>query len=196
MRFLSKLLGRSNDHPAPSVPNYPVLTEGASAFLEGRKDTLTSADVDPKNAAHFARYEEAIALKRKNDLLGAERLLRQSCEPPSIYAGHYRELFRIWREFNRRDLTAGQHQTVVDRVLTMIRYDDEMTAEMLHHWGEVQKRVLPPDYFDYSRNLLVSDVKALYKAATALGNGTAQRTATTLLDKFNSITKKHKKKPP
>lgn len=188
MRFLSKLFGRSQNHLAAVAPVPPVLSEGARAFLEGRKGTLTSADIDPENSAYVARYEDAMARKRQNDLLVAERLLRQSCEPPSIYKGHYRELFRIWREFNRRDLADGLHQTVVDRVLTMIRYDDELIAEMLSHWSKVQQRVLPPDIFENSRNLLVSDAKALHKAATALGNSGAQDTATGLLDKFNSTT--------
>lgn len=140
-------------------------SQGVKDFLEGRTNTFSSADVDPVNAAYFQRYERAMEAKRSGDLATASTLLAQSCQPPSIYKGHYRELFKMWRAMNRKDLKAGKHAEVIERVTTMVRFDDEMIDVMLKHWGQVQRRGLPDDYFDMDRNLLKSDAKALLTAA-------------------------------
>ena len=146
------------------------LTQGAMDFLEGRKDTLTSADIDPEGAEKYANYVRAVLLKKDGDIRKAAMLLMKSCEPPSIYKGHYEELFKIWRQLNREDLKNGKYEIVANRVLKMIQFDDEMIIEMLSHWGEVQKRRLPKDCFDSDRNLKVTDAKALLKAGTELKN--------------------------
>lgn len=157
------------------------LSQGAADFLQGKKDTLTSADVDPGGEDKYSRYEKAMALKKSGNLSEAADLLIESCNPPSIYKGHYRELFRIWRQFNRHDLRANRHQEVIDRVVTMIRLDQEMIKEMLRYWSIQQKRHLPSDYFDGDRNLTVTDAKAMKKAAEALGQDDKVHTATQLL---------------
>ena len=160
------------------------LSQGAADFLEGRKDTLTSADIDPEGAEKYAGYERAMTLKRSGNLSEAAEILTKSCNPPSIYKGHYRELFKIWRQFNRDDLHANRHQEVIDRVITMIRLDQEMIKEMLRYWSIQQERHLPSDYFDNDRNLLVSDAKAMKKAAEALGQNDNVHIATELLRSF------------
>jgi len=58
----------------------------------------------------------------------------------------------------------------MDRVVNMYHLDSEMIDEMLRYWSIQQKRKLPKDYFDKSRNLLISDAKALKKSAESLGN--------------------------
>ena len=167
-----------------SLFNPPSLTPGAQAFLEGRSDTLTSADVDPANAEAFGRYEEAMSLKANGDLAAAAALLQLSCSPPSIYKGHYRELFRIWRQLNRVALAEGEYQVVVARVRRMAEMDEELIQEMLGYWSKVQERSLPANYFDGDRNLLVSDAKALHKAATACRNEEAVAHANALLVRY------------
>lgn len=162
----------------------PALTQGEREFLEGKKDTLTSADIDPEGAEKYVGYNGAMALKKAGNLSEAAELLLKSCDPPSIYKGHYRELFKIWRQFNRDDLKANRHQEVVDRVLTMIRFDEEMIQEMLQQWGIAQHRKLPLDYFDNDRNLLVSDAKALKSAAEALEQKDNVRVAEELVERF------------
>lgn len=160
------------------------MSQGALDFLEGKKDTLTSADVDPEGTEKYAGYERAMALKKSGKLSEAAELLTKSCNPPSIYKGHYRELFKIWRQFNRDDLNASRHQEVIDRIITMIRLDQEMIKEMLQYWSIQQKRQLPPDYFNNDRNLLVSDAKALKKAAEALGQNDNASIAIEFLQRF------------
>lgn len=162
----------------------PAVTQGAREFLENKKDVLTSADIDPEGAEKYAGYERAMALKKDGKFSDAAKLLLKSCEPPSIYKGHYRELFKIWRQFNRDDLKTGRYQEVVDRVLTMRRLDEEMIQEMLRYWSIQQKRELPPDYFDSDRNLLVSDAKALKKAAEALKQDDNMQFAIELIERF------------
>jgi hypothetical protein len=175
MGFLSWFPRRKVDQG--SLP----LSQGAVDFLEGGKNTLTSADIDPESAEKYARYERAMALKKSGKLSEAADLFIKSCSPPSIYKGHYRELFKIWRQFNRDDLHANRYQQVIDRVSTMIRLDQEMIKEMLRFWGIQQKRCLPSDYFDNDRNLTVTDAKVMKKAAEALGQDDNVRIATELL---------------
>ena len=119
-----------------------TLTQGAKNFLERKSDVLTSADVDPEGAVKYSNYERAMALKKDGNFQEAAELLEISCTPPSIFKGHYRELFNIWRQLNRDSLKKGDYQIVIDRVTKMIRYDDEMIEEMLKYWSIQQRRKL------------------------------------------------------
>ena len=162
------------------------LTPSARAFLEGRSNVLTSADIDPANAEAFGRYERAMSLKASGDSAGAAALLELSCSPPSIYKGHYRELFKIWRQRNRAALAVREYKAVVTRVLRMVQLDDELIEVMLVHWSRVQERPLPKDYFDSDRNLLLSDAKALSKAATACRDKQAVGRAKALIARYRA----------
>jgi hypothetical protein len=163
-----------------------TLAQGAKNFIEGKSNVLTSADVNPEGAAKYSNYERAMALKKDGKLQEAAALLEISCTPPSIYKGHYRELFNIWRQLNRDSLKKGDYQIVIDRVTKMIRYDDEMIEEMLRHWSIQQRRKLAKDYFDKDRNLKISDAKALLKAAKAIGDIDNEKKAETLVALFTS----------
>lgn len=162
----------------------PPLSQGAKDFLEGKKDTLTFADIDPEGAMLFDGFLKAMELKREGKLAEAEKLLINSCEPPSIYTGHYRELFKIWRQLNRDDIKAKKYQAVTERVLKMLTLDDEMIREMLRYWSIQQSKGLPQDYFDSYRNLLVSDAKALKKSAEAMQNKENLELANSLIGRF------------
>ena len=178
MGFLARLLGEPIDRQPAS------LGQGAEDFLAGRKDTLTSVDVDPEGAATFARYELAMVLKKKGNLSAAAELLYQSCSPPSIYKGHYRELFKISRQLNRNDLKTGNYCAVLERVRLMARLDNEMIHEMLRYWSIQQNRQLPHEYFDNDRNLLVTDAKALLRAAQEFNDVQSAIFAESLLTRF------------
>ncbi|MGO3644989.1 MAG: hypothetical protein ACTJFM_13125 [Pseudoalteromonas sp.] len=164
MSLFSRFFKKQNEQQSFNVP------QGIQDFIDGKKGTLTSADIDPVGTELFNGFLKAMDLKKEGKLSEAEKLLIKSTEPPSIYKGHYRQLFRIWRQFNREDLKANNFQEVMNRVLKMCRLDDEMINEMLRYWSIQQNRKLPKDYFKKDRNLLISDAKALKKAATALQN--------------------------
>lgn len=68
----------------------------------------------------------------------------------------------------------------------MVRLDEEMIETMLQYWGIQQKRELPPDYFDKDRNILISDARALKKAAESLGNSHNIGLADDLIRKFET----------
>lgn len=161
-----------------------VMGSAADGFLSGRSSELSSAEIDPESTAAFSRYEMAMAHKAAGRLSEAASLLELSCQPPSIYKGHYRELFKVWRSLNRDDLKTGNHAAVAQRVQTMIRFDDEMIATMLRHWGDVQGRPLPKHYFNGDRNLRQIDLKALISSAKAVGNVGLQRDTEGRLVKF------------
>jgi len=169
--------------------SYDGLTQGARDFLAGKTNILTSADVDPEGAKKLAGYQKAMALKKAGRLFEAAEILQKSCNPPSIYKGHYRELFRIWRQFNRTDITGRKYNDIVDRVLTMIRYDGEMVHEMLRYWSIQRRQELPFDSFDRDKNLLVSDAKALKKAAEELQQDNNVQIATKLIESFGKTRK-------
>ena len=156
------------------------------AFLQGDTNTLRSSDIDPEGAERLGTFQRAMALKAEERYEEAAELLVRSCEPPSIFQGHYRELFMIWRKMNRSDLQDGKLAAVVQRVMTMIRYDNEMIDAMLGHWSTQQHRELPNDYFDKDRNLKVTDAKALLKAATALGKQGEIERASALIETFSN----------
>lgn len=162
------------------------LSQGAIDFLDGKKSTLTSEDIDPVGFALFKGYEKAMELKKQGKLNEAADILIKSTNPASIYHGHYRELFRIWRQFNREDLKLLKYKDVSERVKLMCHLDGEMNKEMLRYWGERQGRKLPDDYFTKDRNILVSDAKALKKSAEALENNDDIYLADKLLSQLKS----------
>lgn len=153
---------------------------------------LTSADIDPDGCARTGEYFEAEGLAKAGDVVGALAILTRLCSEPNIYKGHYRLLFRLHRQLNKDDLKAGEFVAVRDRVLDMIRMDDEMIGTMLIYWSEVQRRKLGPRYFDGDRNLKVSDVKALLAAAEALKDRKAVSQAKKLIERFERIRDKAK----
>ena len=168
----------------PQISDERAYSPAVSAFLNGETNSLTAADIDPENAITYGRYTRACELKKQGDLEGAAILLESFCIPPSIYSGHYRLLFQIWRHFNRIDLKKGHYENVVQRVTKMIRYDEEMCVVLVKYWGEVQNKILPQDHFDGARNLKVSDAKALLNAATALSNTKLAKEAELLVRRF------------
>ncbi|RUP78613.1 hypothetical protein C7Y69_14860 [Alteromonas sp. KS69] len=181
MSVLKRLIGSNT-----SKPKHPI-APGAQDFIDGKKDTLTFADVDPEGAALFQGFQKAMVLKKEGKFREAETLLLKSTNPSSIYKGHYKELFKIWRKHNRDELKANKFEDVESRVLNMIRLDEEMIKTMLLYWGGQQKRKLPSDYFDKDRNILISDAKALKKAAESLGNKNNVVLAEKLLKKFKTL---------
>ena len=154
----------------PKEKSPTSISPGAKDSLDGKKNTLSSVDIDPEGAALFDGFQKAMELKKQGKFSEAEALLIKSTEPPSIYKGHYRELFKVWRQFNRDDLKAKEYEKVTGRIINMLRLDDEMIDEMLRYWSIQQNRKLPKDYFETSRNILVSDAKALKKSAELLQN--------------------------
>jgi len=157
------------------------------AFLHGNGNVLTTADIDPDGAKKWAIYQSAMRDVKNGDLSSAAEKLETSCIPPSIYKGHYRDLFKIWRKWNRRDFTAGHYGVVVERVGKMIRYDDEMIREMLRYWSVQQRQDLPRDYFDKDRNLKITDVRTLRKSSEATGHKNAAEEAMELEQKILSM---------
>ena len=161
------------------------ISQGAKDFIDGKKNTLTSADVNPEGATVYARFQKAMELKKEGKFLEAEPLLIKSTEPPSIYHGHYRELFKVWRQFNRNDLKAEKYKEVSSRVLNMYRLDNEMINEMLRYWSIQHEKKLHKNFFDKYRNLLIGDAKALKKSAESLQDEDSFVLSKKLIERFD-----------
>jgi hypothetical protein len=183
MNFLRRIFGLRSQTSAPPLPSPP--SDKVNAFLNGSISALTSADIDPENTERYQGYERAMRLKKDGMLNEAALILEESCQPPSIYCGHYRELFQIYRSKNREDIKSGNFSQARDRVVRMIRYDDEMISMMTDHYSERQGKKLSKSTFDGSRNLKITDAKALRSAADALGDKLLIRQATKYIVKFN-----------
>lgn len=119
---------------------------------------------------YLDNYDEALKVKKAGDLHKAAEMLKISCEPPSIYKGHYRELFKIFRILNKQDLRDGNYQQVIDRVNLALRYDSEMIDKLCQHWGKVHNVEYGREYFACESNILISDLKALLKASLAMND--------------------------
>lgn len=131
-------------------------------------------------------YTTAMQLKKNGNYLEAARLLETSCKPPSIYKGHYRELFKIWRILNKQDLSELKYKDIIKRILKMQKYDDQMIQKMLKYWSKVQKTTLPENYFDGNENLKITDAKTLLKAAMAINDEESIKIAQNMIQKFAS----------
>ena len=153
---------------------------------------LTSADIDPEGSQRTAEYFEAERLTKSGDIKAALEILERLCSQPNIYKGHYRLLFQLHRQTNKDDLKAGNLEVVRDRVLNMIRLDEEMISTMLTYWSEMQRRKLGPHYFDADRNLKVTDAKALLAAAEAMRDRKLATQAKKLIERFERIREKAK----
>ncbi|ETX10229.1 hypothetical protein MUS1_03730 [Marinomonas ushuaiensis DSM 15871] len=163
----------------PKTSKEPTVKASETEILQDKEP------VAPTEAELLEGYKKAMQLKKEGKVLAAEKLLMKSCVPASVYKGHYKELFKIWRQYNRDDLKAKKYRKVSDRVQKMLKLDDEMIAEMLRYWGTEQKKNLPEDYFDSDRNLLISDAKALRVAAEALQENKNVELADSLMEKFS-----------
>jgi len=104
-------------------------------------------------------HQHASILKKAGDIKGAEELLIPICSEPDHNIKACRELFLIWRSYNRVDLQYKNYQKVIDRVLEMIEIDE-------------------------NDQLKVTDARALLKAAKALDDTDCIEQASELIDEF------------
>jgi len=170
--------------PATKAPKKPAVKAPKAKVLKAEipKEEMPEALTE---AQLLEGYKKAMQLKKEGKVIAAEKLLMKSCAPASVYKAHYKELFKIWRQYNRDDLKDKKYRKVLDRVQKMLKLDDEMIAEMLRYWGTEQKKNLPEDYFDADRNLLISDAKALRVAAEALQENKNVELADSIMEKFS-----------
>lgn len=116
----------------------------------------------------YSRYQEAERLLANGELEKAALILEKSCDPPSIYHGHYRKLFQVWRKQNKMDLKEKNYDFVIDRVLKAIKYNKEMLLEMADYWGKQNNKKLPAKHFQSYSHLKIMDIKNLLVASEKL----------------------------
>ncbi|AXI04018.1 hypothetical protein [Aquirhabdus parva] len=131
--------------------------------VSAAKKRLKSTDSD-------SRYSDAMVLKEQGKLEEAAEILLSACITPSIFHGHYQQLFIIWRAFNKRDLKEGQYRQVIDRIRNMIQLNDEMIECMSSYWSQHFHEEVSAEYFDLYSNVLIYDANALLKAAEAIND--------------------------
>jgi hypothetical protein len=169
MRFLNMLLRRTRDvHASDDIKSFDdVLADPAPDCGAYEEFTLP---FEPPCREREKVFRQAVCYRELGDLDTAGELLLTSCEPPSSYVSHYRELFSTWRELNARDAARGHFEAVSQRVCTMIRMDDEMVAEVRLRAAHSAAQIMPRDLFDRYRNLQIVDLQLLVESANALGD--------------------------
>lgn len=135
--------------------------------------TLSSKDVDPIGSEMVARYEKAMSMKAEGKDAEVEKLLLPSVEPPSIYHGHYRELFIVWRKEIRKASKAYDHQKVVQILTRMLLLNTEMIMEMSRYWSLIHGVERTPEYFRSYSKVNKTDVAMLKKHALRAGDNSA-----------------------
>ena len=109
-------------------------------------------------------YLLAMEVKKSGDLQKAAKMLELSTNPPSIYKGHYEQLFIIYRKLYRQDMQDGNYQAVIDRINRMINLDNEMLKAIVLHRTNIQNNPCTLDDVKDESNIKVSDLKTLQKA--------------------------------
>lgn len=128
-----------------------------------------SFDLDPCGAEMTSRFEKAMLLKGEGLDEEVEALLLKSTNPPSIYHGHYRELFIIWRRRVKAHVKARRGHDAVALLTKMLVLNEEMINEMCRYWGQIHKIERTPDYFMPYSKITKTDVASLKKYALACG---------------------------
>lgn len=131
---------------------------------------LRSFDVDPYGEEMTSRFEKAVSLKGKGLDEEVETLLLKSTNPPSIYHGHYRELFIIWRKRVKAYVKEHRHREVVDLLSKMLTLNEEMINEMSRYWAPIHQVERAPDYFLPYSKITKTDIANLKKQALACGD--------------------------
>ncbi|MDU5837146.1 MAG: hypothetical protein E6Z53_08780 [Pantoea sp.] len=136
---------------------------------------IRSCDVDPYGAEMTSRFEKAMSLKGKGLDEEMETLLLKSTKPPSIYHGHYRELFIIWRKRAKAYIKESKERDAVALLAKMLALNEEMINEMCRYWSPIHQVERTPDYFMSYSKITKTDIAKLKKHALACGDEHALR---------------------
>lgn len=124
------------------------------------------------------------SLKKNGQLREAANLLEDSCKDPHIFHGHYKRLFMAWRQLNKEDLAACDYKAVIERVIKIIKLNDEMLTEMSAYWSKEHGVRRTKSYFANYNHVKISDGKALLKAANAVQDKKTIKIAEKLISSF------------
>lgn len=133
---------------------------------------------------YFENYQNAMQVKQAGDLQKASEMLELSCVSPTIYKGHYRELFVIYREFNKQDFNEKNYQSTINRVLKMLRYNDEMLNAICKHWSVIHQKEYQILDFVQDSNIKLADLRMLLKCYQALNDLDNQQAVQQIINEF------------
>ncbi|ELY6360289.1 hypothetical protein C5952_17700 [Cronobacter sakazakii] len=133
-------------------------------------ELITSADIVGYNADMLSRYERAMLMKAAGNYDEAEELLLPSVNPPSIYHGHYRELFILWRKKIIRLSKLGDDKAVIELLLRMFKLNAEMLNEMARYWSEIHGVERKVEYFASYSKINKTDITLLKRYANNIDN--------------------------
>ncbi|MDJ0087718.1 hypothetical protein [Pantoea allii] len=130
---------------------------------------IRSCDIDPYVEEMTLRFQKAMSLKGKGLDEEIEELLLRSTNPPSIYHGHYRELFIIWRKRVKEYIKERREHDAVVLLTNMLSLNEEMIDEMCRYWGQIHQVEITAEYFMSYSKITKTDLANLKKCALACG---------------------------
>jgi tetratricopeptide (TPR) repeat protein len=153
-------------------------------FYEERiKELAQQAEERARRGKKIAR---ANTMKAKGSFDKAAKLYEEGCSLCDVIPADYRNWFIVLRKMNARDMKAGEYELVIERVRTMIRVDAERDRSMLRGCERSFGRKLPSDHLAKDRNLRVTDARAMFKAAKAVGDKEMESIARNHVIEFES----------
>ncbi|EKY1998821.1 hypothetical protein QU500_002259 [Cronobacter sakazakii] len=129
-------------------------------------EIIKSSDVDPYGTEMLSRYEQSMLMKEKGNFDEAERLLISSVNPPSIFHGHYGELFKLWRKKIRKLIKAGDVNAALELLSLMFKLNSEMLDAMASYWSKIHGVERRVEYFASYSKINKTDI-ALFKKYSA-----------------------------
>ncbi|WP_241596010.1 hypothetical protein [Rosenbergiella epipactidis] len=134
------------------------------------------------NNEMYSRYELAMKMKSEGNIDEVERLLLPSVIPPSIYHGHYRELFINWRKKIYLHEKAAEYSKIVSLIKLMIKLDAELLHKMREYWSPIHGVDRSPEYFFRYSKIKKTDLKKLQKYSEIIGDMDGKFLAESLLN--------------
>jgi len=109
----------------------------------------------------YRRYELAMEAKKVGNTNLVIEMLIPSVVPPSIYKGHYKELFVAYRKKNKNSIKEGKVMEAIDKLKEMIKLDSEMIDLMYNNWSKSFFLPKRREYFLAQSNIKITDIKLL-----------------------------------
>lgn len=174
------------------INDQKIASDNLSHFFE-KQDILSALEyknIDPDGFNLLQNYEQAMIFKQQGNYGEEERFLIPSVNPPSIYTGHYRELFIIWRMVIKMYIKQGKDSEVVSLIKRMINLDEEMILKLCKYWSERHETERSREYFIGTSNLKITDIKYLKNSSLACADNDGVLLADKYLAEFKDIRSK------
>lgn len=122
---------------------------------------LDAKDIFPETSALLEKYEAAMLLKKNGNFLAAERILVELTSKPSIYHGHYRELFILQRKRIKQLVASEEYAEALSLLEGMVEKNESMINAMCDYWSPIHGVKREKAYFSSYGKINKTDTKLI-----------------------------------